>query len=223
MHFGIRINPLECGSVVVLNSSISVVVSRQLYCYVFSLKVFRIITDWNVMKWNKMFWLKTWNTSQLHWNPRIQKIASTCLAVATDQEIAMAIEMDSLTDRNQRKILLSLNLPRLWQWLAELFRAPCFHLTSVLPVFLSVDQVIGPLTGLFTRGYFYRKWANWTRKNANIWLQIVCIIFVLLFSINIVWSILDSHNATKLFLTHCGNQNVTRISDFFTTVTQFKK
>jgi len=27
--------------------------------------------------------------------------------VATDQEIAMAIEMDSLRDRNQRKILLS--------------------------------------------------------------------------------------------------------------------
>jgi len=122
MHFGIRINPLECGSVVVLNSSISVVVSRQLYCYVFSLKVFRIITDWNVMKWNKMFWLKTWNTSQLHWNPRIQKIASTCLAVATDQEIAMAIEMDSLTDRNQRKILLSLYLPRLWQWWSAI---PC--------------------------------------------------------------------------------------------------
>jgi len=41
------------------------------------------------------------------------EIASTCLAVATIQEIAMAIEIDSLTDRNQRKILLSLYLPRL--------------------------------------------------------------------------------------------------------------
>ena len=53
---------------------------------------------------------------------RINNACWTCLAVATFQEIAMAIEMDSLTDRNQRKILLSLYLPRLWQWWAAI---PC--------------------------------------------------------------------------------------------------
>jgi len=141
MHFGIRKNLLKCGSVVVLNSKCcKTIILLGFPC--------EIITNLIEMKWNKLLCLKTWNTRQLHWNRGIQKIASTCLT--TYQEILMAFEIDTFSHIEIKEKYYFHCTYLYCDSDEQLLRAPCFHLTSVLPVFFSIDQVIGLFTGFFT-------------------------------------------------------------------------